>query len=149
MKITDAFVDEHAVIGEQLDQLEAMLLREAKTLHDVKGPGAKLAVTLEKHANLEEDLLFEALEAKMGDDEAVRKVRDEHARIEGLMQEVLKTLEDIQRLGHARKNFLQAIKVARAHFSREENHIFPLAEEMLGEELLLELGTILQEQRHG
>ncbi len=147
MKITDAFVQDHAEITQKLDQLEAVMLNEAKTLKEVREPGAELAAVLEEHATYEENLLFEALEAKMGDDEGVRKVREDHARIEGLMQDVLATLDDIQSMGHARKNLLQAIKVARAHFSREEKDTFPLAEEILGEQTLFELGEKLQEQR--
>jgi hemerythrin-like domain-containing protein len=147
MKITDAFIQEHAEITQQLDQLEVLLLGEIKTLTEVKEPGAKLAAELDKHANLEEDLLFDALEAKMGDDDDLRDVRDDHARIEKLMQDVLGTLEDIQRLGHARRNLLKAIKVARAHFSREEKKTFPLAEEILGKEKLLELGAEWQKRR--
>jgi hemerythrin-like domain-containing protein len=146
MKITDAFVAEHAVIAEQLDHLEKTMLSEVKTLADVKDPGTQLAATLDRHANLEEDLLFDALEAKMGDDQAVRKVRQDHARIEQLMQDVLGHLDNIQRLGHARSILLQAIKVARAHFNREEKETFPLAEEILGEEKLIQLGAQLEEE---
>ena len=146
MKITDAFIQEHAEITQQLDHLEAMLLNEVKTLQEVKQPGAELAVALEEHANLEETLLFDALEAKAGDDEGVREVRQDHTRIEALMQDVLATLEDLQRLGHARRNLLKAIKIARAHFSREENKTFPLAEELLSEQRLIELGDEWQKQ---
>lgn len=148
MKITQAFVEDHVNISEQLDELETLLLNDAKKLVDVKKPGALLAARLEKHAQLEENLLFDALEEKMGVDEGVRKVRQDHARIEALMQEVLATLEDIQRLGHARRNLLQAIKVARAHFNREEKETFPLAEEILGEEKLLQLGEKWEEQQN-
>jgi len=74
-------------------------------------------------------------------------VRQDHTKIEALVQEVLATLEDLQRLGHARRNLLKAIKVARAHFSREENKTFPLAEEILGEQRLIELGAEWQKQR--
>jgi hemerythrin-like domain-containing protein len=147
MKITDAFIQEHAEIMKQLDRLEVLLLGKIKTLKEVKEPGAKLAITLDEHGNLEEELLFDTLEAKLGNDENLREVRDDHTRIEKLMQEVLGTLEDIQRLGHARRNLLKAIKVARAHFSREESKTFPLAEEILGEETLLELGVELQKRR--
>lgn len=149
MKITDALVQDHAEITQQLDQLEAIMLNEAKTLKEVKEPGSELAAILDEHAAFEEDLLFDALEAKMGDDEGVRKVREDHARIEAVMQDALATLDDIQSMGHARKNLLQVIKIAKAHFSREEKETFPLAEGILGEQILLELGNKMQEQRGG
>lgn len=149
MKITEAFLADHVEITQQLDHLESVMLNEAKTLKEVKGPGSELAAILDEHANREEFLLFEPMETKMGDDEGVRKVREDHARIEALMQDILATLDDIQRMGHARKNLLQVIRVARAHFSREEKETFPLAEEILGEQALIELGKKLQEQRGG
>ena len=140
MKITDAFIAEHEEISAQFDHLEATIPSEVKTLAEVKTPGAKLAAVLAQHAKLEDDLLFAAIEAQMDSDESVRKVRDDHSRIEALMQDVLALLDTIQRMGHARRTLLQAIKVARAHFNREEKETFPLAEEILGEEKLLELG---------
>ncbi len=147
MKITDAFVAEHEELYAWFDQLEAVIPGDVKTLAEVKIPGAELASTLYEHAELEEELLFDALEAEMGSDESVRKVRQDHTRIEQLMQDVLGHLEDIKRMGHARRTLLQAIKVARAHFAREENETFPLAEEILGEAKLLELGAQWEERR--
>ena len=149
MKITDAFIAEHAEFYAQFDQLEATIPGEVKTLAEVKIPGAKLASALAAHAQFEEELLFDALEAKMESDESVKKVRQDHARIEQLMQDVLGHLDNIQRLGHARRTLLQAIKVARAHFAREENETFPLAEEILGAEKLLDLGAQLEELKKG
>ena len=147
MKITDAFVAEHAELYAQFDQLEVIIPSEVKTLAEVKTPGAKLASALAEHAQFEEELLFDALEAKMGSDESVKKVREDHARIEQLMQDVLGHLDNIQRLGHARRILLQAIKVARAHFAREENETFPLAKEILGKEKLNQLGAQWEEQK--
>lgn len=147
MKITDAFIAEHEEIAAEFDHLEATIPSEAKTLAEIRTPGAKLAALLAKHAELEDQLLFAAIESKMGSDESVKKVRDDHNRIEQLMQDVLGHLGDIKRMGHARRTLLQAIKVARTHFSREEKETFPLAEEILGEEKLLELGAQWDEMR--
>ena len=141
MKITDAFIAEHAEFYARFDHLEAIIPSEVKILIDVKTPGAELASALEVHAKLEEQLLFDVLEAEMRSDESVEKVRQDHARIEQLMQDVLGHLNSIQRLGHARRIILQAIKVARAHFAREEQETFPMAEAILGEEKLLQLGA--------
>ncbi len=147
MKITDAFVADHEVLYAKFDQLEATIPSEAKTLADVKIPGAELASILAEHAKFEDEILFAAIEDKMGSDEATKKVREDHARIETLMQDVLAQLDDLKRMGHARRTLLQAIKVARAHFNREEKETFPLAEEILGEEKLLELGAQWEEMR--
>ncbi len=141
MKITDAFIADHEALYAKFDQLEETIPSEAKTLAEVKGPGAELATILAEHAKFEDELLFDAIEAKMGSDEATKKVRADHERIEKLMQDVLAHLDDLKRLGHARRTLLQVIKLARAHFNREEKETFPLAEEILGEEKLLELGA--------
>ncbi len=145
MKITDAFIADHEALYAKFDQLEETIPNEVKTLAEVKIPGAELASILAEHAKFEDELLFAALEEKMGSDEATKKVRQDHERIEKLMQDVLGHLEDIKRMGHARRTLLQAINVARAHFSREEKETFPLAEEILGEEKLLELGARWEE----
>ncbi|MBC8504855.1 MAG: hemerythrin domain-containing protein [Anaerolineales bacterium] len=147
MKITDAFLADHQALYAKFDQLEKTIPSEVKTLAEVRIPGAELAAILAEHAKFEDDLLFAAIEEKMGSDESTKKVRDEHARIEILMQDVLGYLDDIKRMGHARRTLLQAIKVARAHFNREEKETFPLAEEILGEEKLLELGALWEEMR--
>ena len=141
MKITDVFLADHQALYEKFDQLEKTIPSEVKTLAEVKVPGAELAAILDEHAKFEDDLLFAAMEEETGSDESTKMVRDEHARIEKLMQDVLAQLGDLKRLGHARRTLLQAIKLARAHFNREEKETFPLAEEILGEEKLLELGA--------
>jgi len=147
MKITDAFITEHKELYVLFEKLEATIPSEVKTLAEVKTPGAELASVLSEHAKFEEELLFDALEAKMGSDESVKKVRQDHARIEQLMQEALGHLDNIQRLGHARRILLQVIKVARVHFAREEKETFPLADEILGEEKLEQLGMQWQVQK--
>jgi hypothetical protein len=61
MKITDAFIGEHAVLYCQLDHLETAV-PAAKTLGEIKALAALLEAALRSHAALEDELLFNGLD---------------------------------------------------------------------------------------
>lgn len=147
MKITDAFVGEHAILYAQFDHLDEAVV-EAISLAEVKAQGAMLAVALRSHADLEEELLFKPLEEHLGSDEALKGARADHYKIEKLTSEMLDHLTDIRRLGHARRLLLQVLETSREHFAREEASLFPEAEKVLGSEKLSELGDKWAGQRN-
>ena len=61
MKITDAFIAEHAVLHAQLDHLE-QAIPNAKTAGEIKAMAGLLDAALRTHAALEDELLFNHLE---------------------------------------------------------------------------------------
>jgi hemerythrin-like domain-containing protein len=52
-----------------------------------------------------------------------------------------------RRLPEARQLLLQAVTASRTHFDREERIVFPLAEKVMKDETLTELGKTWMKQR--
>ncbi len=131
--ITAALLGEHGVIYPQLGHLE----QASHTLADARGRAALLAAGLATHAQIEDELLFVPLEEHLGPNGGpVAVMRMEHEEVE----RTLAALEEADDPGQAGALIARLVTVARDHFAKEEQVLFPMAEQMLGEEALLELG---------
>ncbi len=155
MKITDALKGEHGVFYAQFELLEEVVA--PATLPVLKAQGAILAAGLTPHAQMENDLLFPALEAHLGTDGPTAAFRAEHAEIESAFER-LRQLRELNRdhnqidaalarlpetpsLAEARDLIDEIVHAAREHFAKEEQMLFPMAEQLLGERTLEELGA--------
>jgi iron-sulfur cluster repair protein YtfE (RIC family) len=136
MNITDALLGEHAVFYAQFNHLEQSI-PAADTLAQVKSEGAMLAAALAGHAHLEEELLFKTLEPHIGSMGPLAIMRMEHDQIEG----GLERLPAVQELEQARELLLQIVEVARGHFAKEEQVLYPMASQALSAEALIDLGA--------
>lgn len=143
MKVTDALLGEHAIFYAQFDYLEKNI-PAAQDLTLVKSQGAMLTAALATHAHMEDELLFVALEAHMDPQFGPLAVmRMEHNEIEGS----LVRLQEVQNLVEAKNLLLHAIQIARAHFAKEEQVLFPMAGQMLEAKNLVQLGKQWAELR--
>lgn len=125
MNLTDALLGEHAVFYAQFDEIERSLLED--DLASLKRRGSLLAAALESHAHLENDLLFEPLRARAGDEGIFVAMLEEHEAIEAALHELAAT-RDLER---ARDLALEVVHLARQHFAKEENVAFPMADRLL------------------
>lgn len=162
MDITDVLKGEHGVFYAQFDLIEQML--GESSLAVIKAQGALLAAGLAPHAHIENEVLFPALEAKMGGEFGpIPVMRAEHAEIEGS----LTRLKELRELAHthdeiegalarlpesgdaaeARQLVRNVLDVAREHFAKEEQVLFPMAEEMLDRMTRQELARVWAERR--
>jgi len=135
MKITNAFLGEHAIFYAQFTFLEEEI-PQIEDLSLVKAQGALLASALASHAALEEELLFQTLESFIGPGGPLAVMRMEHNQIE----ENLAAIPGHETSGQAREVLFQTIQIARSHFAKEEQILYPLAERALGHDQLFELG---------
>jgi hemerythrin-like domain-containing protein len=142
MKITDAFLGEHAVFYAQFDHLEAKI-PAMNSLEQVKIQGAMVEAGLKGHAGLEEELLFKTLEPLIGPMGPLAVMRAEHEEIE----RSLHVLPGVQELAQAQHLLLQVIAIAREHFAKEEQILYPTALQTLSAEELSELGKQWAEKR--
>ncbi len=133
MKITDALKGEHGVFYAQFSFIEEQLA--GATLATIKSLGAMLASALVPHAQVENDILFPAIEEKIGTGGPTTVMRHEHSQIEGMLDELPKADE-----GQARGLMRDLLLAARTHFAKEENVLFPMAEQLVEERKLEELG---------
>lgn len=141
MKITDAFLGEHGVFYAQFDHLEQVLAVPME-LERVRGLARMLASALAPHAHMEDELLFDSL----GDEHrggAIAAMYEEHERIEGMIHQAIEGTDAAE----ATELLREAIRMAREHFMKEEQIAFPMAEELLGETTLRELGARWAERR--
>lgn len=134
MKITDAFLAEHAMLYAQFDYLQ-QATPAAANLAVVHSQAATMTATLASHAHLEDELLFTALDAQMGPMGPVAVMRMEHDQIEALLEQVLAA----QDLAAAQRLMQQTLQLVRIHFAKEEQVLFPMAQQVLDERTLTQL----------
>jgi len=136
MKITDAFLGEHAVLYPLLDRLERADSGE------VRAQAALLAAALHPHATLEDELLFDEVEPHLGSAGGPLAVmRAEHEEVKATLDALLEGRADPAPLVR------RLVEVARAHFAKEEQILFPLAEDLLSAEALEAAGERWAERR--
>jgi hemerythrin-like domain-containing protein len=137
MLITDALLGEHAIFYLLFQDLEESLSTIESTTA-LSNRTAPLAFSLEAHASLEDELLFTALEPHLGAQSGPLVVmRMEHDQIVNLLGRI----ESATELEQARALATQMIQVARGHFQKEEQVLFRMARQFLGEDELSALGA--------
>ncbi|MBX7234419.1 MAG: hemerythrin domain-containing protein [Caldilineales bacterium] len=142
MKITDALLGEHALLYAQFDYLQ-QATPAAETLAVVHSLAAGLTATLASHAHLEDELLFSTLDPYLGPMGPLAVMRMEHDQIEGLLGQV----PAAQELDQAQRLLQQAVQVARSHFAKEEQVLFPMALQVLEQSKLAALAAQWAERR--
>jgi len=135
MKITDAFIAEHAVIYAQLDYLEHAI-PAARSLGEVKVMAGLLEAALKPHAEAEDELLFNGLEPGLDQMGKLEKVQHEHDAIcKGLAQ-----VQAAKAKKEAQRRLLNVVHLTQKEFDLEDRILFRLAEELLREDTLVKLG---------
>ncbi len=142
MKITEALLAEHLVFHSMFDHLEAAA-PSLKTLGEIKALASLMELMLKAHSDTEDELFLGPLEhcfEQLGQRDAFLA---EHQEIDGNLRRVQQAV----RLKEARQLLLAAVGHSRRHFEREERIVFPIAERVLKEETLTQLGQVWQDQR--
>ncbi len=142
MKITEALLAEHLVFHHMFDHIEATAPK-LKTLAEVKSLAALMERMLKAHSDTEDELFLGPLEhcfEQIGQRDAFV---EEHHEMDGNLQLV----QQASRLKDAQQRLLAAVAHSRQHFDREERVVFPLAEQVLKETTLMELGQVWMDQR--
>jgi hemerythrin-like domain-containing protein len=142
MKITDALLAEHVVFHNIFDHIEHVL-PQLKTLAEVKGWAGLMEVLLLAHGKAEEDLVFAPLNHYLEQLGQRDTFEHEHQEIDNSLLRV----KAAKRLPEARRLMLQAVTASRTHFDREERIVFPLAEKVMKDKTLIELGRAWMKQR--
>ena len=142
MKITEALLAEHLVFHNMFDHIEATAAK-LKTISEVKAVAAVMESMLKAHSDTEDDLFLGPLEhcfEQIGQRDAFI---EEHQEMDGNLLRV----QQSTRLKEAQQALLAAVAHSRRHFDREERVVFPLAENVLKEKTLGELGQAWMDQR--
>ncbi len=141
--VTDALLGEHGVIYAQLAHLASGAFASAD---EARAKAAELAAGLATHAQIEDELLFVPLEGVLGPNGGpLAAMREEHDEVEGTLERLALVDDAAQADALARR----LERVARDHFAKEEQVLFPMAEQLLGEETLRDLGEQWATRRLG
>jgi hemerythrin-like domain-containing protein len=133
IKITDALVGEHGPLYAQLDRLAQVT---DGSVDAIRSCAELLAAGLASHAQLEDTLLFAALEQRTGRDSLLEGMYEDHEQVDALLSGLARVDDSAQ----AHSLATRLVTLARNHFAKEEKAVFPLAEQVLGESELLHLG---------
>jgi hemerythrin-like domain-containing protein len=142
MKITEALFAEHLLFHNLFDHIEATAPK-SKTLAEVKAVAALLEAMMRAHSDTEDELFLGPLEhcfEQLGQRDALI---EEHQEMDGKLQRV----QLASRLKQAQQWILAAVVHSRRHFDREERLVFPMAERVLKNKTLTELGQAWLHQR--
>lgn len=135
MKITDALLGEHAVLYDLFGHLRNTAVSSGD-IAEIHGAVAAVDRLLLSHARVEEGLLFPRLDALLGQMGPLAVMRSEHHGIEDLL-EAARRETDIASL----KTLVgRLLELAYGHFQKEEMVLFGMARQVLGDEVLSELG---------
>ncbi|MGA2178108.1 MAG: hemerythrin domain-containing protein [Verrucomicrobiota bacterium] len=143
MKITDALLAEHVVFHNIFDYIERAL-PDVKTLAEVKSLAELMESLLLAHGKTEEDLVFAPLNHYLEQIGQSDSFEHEHREIDNSLLRV----KTAKRLPEAQQLLLLAVTASRSHFDREERIVFPLAEKVMKDKTLTELGKTWMKQRN-
>ena len=142
MKITDILLAEHLVFHSVFDHLDRALPK-MKTLGEIKALAALLESLLGGHSHSEDALILAPLEHCLEQIGQRDSFEQEHQEIDASLLRV----HDARQLAEARRLLQHAVAYSRKHFDREERIVFPLAEKVMKQETLKELGRTWMKQR--
>ncbi len=142
VKLTDALLGEHGVFYALFDQIEAVTAA-ATSVAQIQGAMVAVNAVILSHADLEEELLFPALETHLGKTGPLAVMRTEHDEIE----HALRQIEEARNLDDGANCVARALNILRDHFQKEEEVLFSIARQMLDEETQIRLGKAWAEAR--
>jgi len=123
--IIDSLTAEHALLCELFDEMER-LLPGLRTVSEVHLLSRLLEGVLLRHANVEQNLAFAALDHALAEKGQLRRLHQEHEEIDHCLHQakVAKQFPEAVRLLKA------GLAASRSHFHLEETVIFPLLHEL-------------------
>jgi iron-sulfur cluster repair protein YtfE (RIC family) len=137
MKITDALYGEHGLFYPYFDYLDGLLAENDTPPLDVLQALARgLERMVVSHATIEEEGLFAALDGTMAGMGPLHMMRAEHQEIDRLASASLQT-SDAEECADLLRELLP---VMRRHFMKEEQILFPMAQQVLDPDVVIDLG---------
>lgn len=144
MNITHLLLGEHAVFYDLLRHLEEVV-PGSDEVQRIRAMVAMLVAALKRHADLEEEILFQPLEEELGKHNSILSIlRTQHEEIEVSLARLLET----EHPGRACQMLSRVQDLIRDHFSREEGLLYPAAERLLDEDTLTRMGVRWAEERN-
>ncbi len=139
MWITEMLRVEHGLLRSMMQALGDWLAQSAPA-PVLRERAAMLSVGLEDHARREEQRLFEPLSAKSSNARNwVDMMEIVHDEVRGLFEEIAASPHD------PTDKLWTILQLTEEHFVKEENEVFPLAEDLIDSETLTQLAAAASE----
>jgi hemerythrin-like domain-containing protein len=133
--ITSYLTTEHAVLAALFDEVER-IMPEAQSAGEVNRLAQMVEAVLNRHARIESDLAFSALDQQLAQQGELQQLHQDHKEIDAH----LLNAKTAKNLAEAIRLLRTAIETSRVHFRREERNVFPLFEKLFQPETLEALG---------
>jgi hemerythrin superfamily protein len=106
-------------------------------------------LALEVHAELEEEIFYPALRSVMSEDPIFQKSEPEHAEMRRLIGDLRARATDGSAVGDLSYDdkFLELMRIVLHHVADEETTLLPMAERLLGNDRLSQLGAQMTRRR--
>jgi hemerythrin superfamily protein len=143
LTLIDVLSGEHGIVNALFDHVEREL-SDTPTLEGIQRTTRALAAALLSHAQIEDELLFGALEAQIGPHGPLAVMRHEHEEIE----RALALVAAAQNPDEAVERVRRALSVSREHFAKEECVLFNIARRSVPPQELERLCRTWGERRH-
>ncbi len=131
IRITSILLIEHRVLRDLMQAMELALLAKTSAAA-LRERALMLQVAIETHAAREEEQLFTPVKARS---ETARHLID---MMELVHAEVSDLFRQVQGETDPARTLWTILEMTAAHFDREEQQVFPLAETLLSEDVLLQ-----------
>jgi DUF438 domain-containing protein len=136
VKITTVLRVEHRLLRVMMEAMSDWLAKAPPSAAaEMRERVALLAIALETHAIREEKHLFAQLRPRS---EPARHLVD---MMEIVHDEVRGLFEEVETMASPKEHLWTILDITETHFVREDEEVFPLAEEMLPADLLVELAA--------
>ncbi len=129
VELIDALLGEHGAFNALFDTIEN-LAEAGGQLAQIESATVALAAALDSHATLEEEVLFPTLIPHLANDKLIAEMHAEHDEIRAGLERI----EDARNIREAVDAVHQTLAVARRHFRKEEEVLYPLARQSLSHE---------------
>jgi hemerythrin-like domain-containing protein len=139
--ITDALTSEHALFCEMFEEI-VRLLPDLRTVPEVRVLSRLVEGVLLRHANVEQNLAFAALDHALAEKGQLARLHQDHQEID----ECLHRATVARQLPEAVRLLKAGLAASREHFRREEKSIFPLLQNLFAARDLEALGTHLPQR---
>jgi len=134
--ITDALASEHALFCEMFEEI-VRLLPDLRTVSEVRVISRLVEGVLLRHANVEQNLAFAALDHALAEKGQLARLHQDHHEIDQRLHQA--TLA--RKFPEAVRLLKAGLAASRRHFRREEKMVFPLFQNLFAARDLEVLGT--------
>jgi hypothetical protein len=133
--VTEFLTNEHAVFCSLFDEIDR-LLPDVRTVIEVRLLSRLVEGVLTRHADVEENLAFAALDHALAEKGRLKRLHQDHKEIDTRLRDAAVATEFTK----AVRLLKAGLKASREHFRREERTVFPLFENLFDSASLEALG---------